>query len=378
MISDLLLYVLLPSVLLGLAVNYAPMSIVDRYVLRKFASLFLLAFLFEVALILVVRLGDRELGSIFLDPNASAAEAMKLFALHAPARVMEVVPYAGILGAFLTMGSLVRSNEITAFRASGINLLRLVTPIAIFTFACCVISLVFTDRVVAPATHAAMQMGTTRKAESDRHIVYRESGGALCFIAQLTLPTGIAHKLTFYETVAGELRSETYADSAGWSDTSWELRTGWRRLYDVDGSSSIEAFTLMHRPLDANPKTLIAAANRPDEMTFAQLREVIEFKRRAGFPVRREIVRFHHNIAYSFALLVGVLFAVPLSLQFGRYALALGFPATMLISFVYWGLAIATFEAMGENGRMPAAIAPWVGNVAFAGLAAGLLRLVKR
>ncbi len=378
MISDLLLYVLLPSVALGLAVSYAPMSIFDRYVLRKFSSLFLAAFLFMVALILVVRLGDRELGSLFLDPNASMGDALRLFALHAPARIMEAVPYAGVLGAFLTMGSLVRSNEITAFRASGTNLLRLVTPIAIFTFACCVISLVFTDRVVAPATHAAMQMGLTRKVESDRHIVYREAGGALCFIAQLNLPAGVAHKLTFYETVGGELRAEIYADKAGWTDTSWELRRGWRRLYGADGGSTLEAFTLMSRPLDADPKTLIAAANKPDEMTFTQLREVIDFKRGAGFPVRREIVRFHHNIAYPFALLVGVLFAIPLSLQFGRFALALGFPATMLFSLVYWGLAIATFEAMGENGRMPAAVAPWVGNVAFACLAAALLRLVKR
>jgi lipopolysaccharide export LptBFGC system permease protein LptF len=134
----------------------------------------------------------------------------------------------------------------------------------------------------------------------------------------------------------------------------------------------------MHRPLDADPRTLIVAANRPDEMTFTQLREVIDFKRRVGFPVRREIVRFHHNIAYPFALLVGVLFAVPLALLFGRHALALGFPATMLFSLVYWGLAVATFEAMGENGRIPPALAPWLGNAIFAGFAAMLLRLVKR
>ena len=50
----------------------------------------------------------------------------------------------------------------------------------------------------------------------------------------------------------------------------------------------------------------------------------------------------------------------------------------MLFSLVYWGIAVATFEAMGENGRMPATLAPWVGNVAFALFAGVLLRLVKR
>ena len=64
MISDLFLYVLLPSVALGLAVSYAPMSIFDRYVLRKFSSLFLAAFLFMVALLLVVRLSDKELAPV--------------------------------------------------------------------------------------------------------------------------------------------------------------------------------------------------------------------------------------------------------------------------------------------------------------------------
>ena len=289
MISDLLLLVVLPCVLLGLAVAYAPMSIFDRYVLRKFSSLYLISFSFMVGLILIVRLGDRELGSIFLNPNASLGQSMKLFALHSPARIMEVIPYAGILAAFLTMGSLLRSNEITAFRASGVNLLRLVAPIAIFTFVCCLISLVFMNWIVAPATRAAAEMGTARKIERDRYIVYRESGGALCFIAQLDVADGIAHKLTFYEMSGGELRAEVYARRASWTDTSWELESGWRREYEPHGGSTLAAFALLSRPLDTDPATLIAASSKPEEMTFAQLREVIEFKRRAGFPVRREV-----------------------------------------------------------------------------------------
>jgi lipopolysaccharide export system permease protein len=376
MIANLLGWVLLPSLVLGAVVAWAPMPLADRYVLRKFSTLFFLSLLLQIALILVVRFGDRELGTLFAE-RQSLADGLRLFLYRAPERILEVIPASGILAAFFTVGSLTRSREIVAFKSVGVNLYRLAAPILAFTTACCLIAVLFVDRVVAPAIRQARLLDPTTTHASDREILFRESGGALCYIQTLDIPARRANFLTFYDFNDGELASETYAQSATWENDTWHLHRGWMRRYAPD-ETRFETFRRLDRPLEANPAVLVATASDPAEMNFAELNRIIGFKQKAGIPARAEVVRFQHNIAYPFALLVGVMLSLPLSMQFGRFAVVIGFPATMLISFLYWGLAIAIFEAMGENGRIPATLAPWVANIVFATVAVALFRGVRR
>ena len=379
MIRDTLLYVTVPSCLVALFVWFGPMPIRHRYVLKKYVSVFYLAFVFEVALILIVRLGDRELGTI-MENEQSIRTGILLFIYKAPVRILEVVPAAGMMAAFFTIGSLTRANELTALRSIGENLYRLVLPILAFSFVTSLITVAFVDRVVGPANQRAAELDNTRPYAAEQHIIFREASGAFCLIQSLDFQGSKAYRLTFYELKGGVLAREIYAATAEWDPGMWRLRNGWIRTYDENGSrpGAFETFDQLDRPLDADLKVLIASASNPEEMDFGELRRVISFKHRAGLIARREIVRMHHNIAYPFALLIGTMLSLPLSMQFGRHAIAIGFPATMLMSFLYWGMAIATFEAMGETGRIPPHIAPWAANILFGVIALVLFRGVRR
>jgi len=376
MTRNVLLYVALPSALLTCFVLWMPMPIRARYVLRKFAGLFVLSFVLQVALILLVRFGDRELGTIFSD-SQSLAEGLRLFLYRAPERILEVIPASGILAAFFTVGSLTRSREIVALKSAGVDLYRLALPILGFAFLCCLVSLLFTDRIVAPSIQRVQELDPTTTYAADREIIFVDSSDSLAYIQSLDVPDQRAYHLTFYDFQDRELVAETYASFATWEPGQWHLSHGWRRDYR-DAGTAFERYTQRDRALTADPQILVATANDPSAMDFNELRRVIAFKTRAGLPTRAEVVRMHHNIAYSFALLVGVMLSLPLSMQFGRFAVAIGFPATMLISFLYWGMAIAMFEAMGENGRIPASLAPWIANVVFAVIAVALFRGVRR
>lgn len=377
MIFDLIAYVLIPCALLALAVWKLPMPLRDRYALQKFAVSFLLCFLMWVCLILIVRLFDKELDH--MKAAGSAKQAWLLFLYKSPPRIMEVIPGSGILACFFTAGSLIRSNELTAFRALGINLSRLAVPICLFTCAVCVISLIFTDKILAPSTRLAAEIDPMRPtATQAREVVYREKTGALAFIQSLTVTHKMARNLTFFEFKDGKPSRQIYAKQARWDDQNWHMSFGWTREYSGGGVAKFEPFKRQERVLDADPRTLLASSSKPEELTFAELRRVADFKRRIGFSSLAEEVQFHHNIAYSFTLLVGVMLSLPLSLLFGRFAVSIGFPATLLISFIYWGLASATFEAMGENGRLPPMLAAWLANILFAGASVLLFRGVRR
>ncbi|MDA1191893.1 MAG: LptF/LptG family permease, partial [Candidatus Poribacteria bacterium] len=293
MMVDLILFVIAPCVLLTLGVRYFPMPIRDRYILSKYATLFFIAFALQVALILLVRLGDKELGTIF-DDSRPIMESVMIFLYNAPRRILEVVPAAGIMGSFFAIGSLTRSNELTALRATGTNIYRMVMPIFLFTFGVCLITLCFVDRIVAPATAEAKRLERDQAYEADREIVFREASGALVFIQHLDLPRKTARNVTFYEMNGGRLEREVFAPQATWDESLWVLKQGWTRRFDGVGVQ-YERFGSLNRRLDADPRILVATANDPATMTFTELTRVMEFKRRAGQSVRKEVVQYQHS-----------------------------------------------------------------------------------
>jgi lipopolysaccharide export LptBFGC system permease protein LptF len=61
--------------------------------------------------------------------------------------------------------------------------------------------------------------------------------------------------------------------------------------------------------------------------------------------------------------------------MFGRSGMAAGFLLTMFISFLYWSIAIAVFEAFGNNGKLPPALSCWIANMIF--LAVGTVFLYR-
>ena len=86
----------------------------------------------------------------------------------------------------------------------------------------------------------------------------------------------------------------------------------------------------------------------------------------------------HDKISFPVACFVMALLGAPLFVIFGRSGTAVGFLLTMFISFLYWGIAIAVFEAFGNNGKLPPALSCWAANFIFAAVGVGFVYKVKK
>ena len=129
------------------------MNILDRYLLREYLKAFVVGLLFFIALIIIVRLLDYDLKKF--EDDISYITAVKIVLYQAPRRIMEMVPIAGFVAVFFTLGQMVRRNEFTAMKAGGISVYRLLTPILIVTLIICGLFAVFYNRVASPAFHEA-------------------------------------------------------------------------------------------------------------------------------------------------------------------------------------------------------------------------------
>ena len=103
------------------------MRILDRYLLREFAGYLALGLLGFIAIWIVVDFIEK--ADVFLDHHASFGLLAQYYLVFTPEIVVKVLPVALMLATFLALGQLNKFGELTAMRASGISLTRILAPV---------------------------------------------------------------------------------------------------------------------------------------------------------------------------------------------------------------------------------------------------------
>ena len=117
------------------------MKILDRYLLLGifgFIVIFMVVDIFEKI-------------DVFLDHHAPFDLVARFYLYRAPEVVVQVLPVALLLATFLALGQLNKFGELTAMRAAGISLMRILVPVFAVAAASAAASLLLGELVVPPA-----------------------------------------------------------------------------------------------------------------------------------------------------------------------------------------------------------------------------------
>ena len=295
------------------------MRILERYVLIEYLRTFALALAFFIALVIIVRLLDKDIKRF--DEDVSYLTAVQIVLFQAPRRIMEVVPLASFLAVFFVLGRIVQNNELSAMQTAGISVYRLLIPILVSMLLVCVAFVVFYDQVASPAYHRANQLQKKIRLRRSRNVVFKGQHNRLFYIQNLDLESGTIDRMTIVTK-------------------------------QIERSEEPERFAGSNKDLRA--------------MTIGELRQQIKYKQMAGQTTRREEVKMHHKIAYPFAAFVVILIGAPISIRFGGAGFFAGLLVAFFLIFMYWGISLATLEGLGENGKLPPIVACWGANVLYA------------
>lgn len=127
------------------------MKILTRYLLRAHVGPFLFAFLALTGVILINTLA-RRLADL-AGKGLPAGVVLEFFVLSVPATVALTFPMAVLVAVLYTFSQLNAENEITALRATGVDLKRLLLPLLGVALAITVFMIWFNDRVLPEANH---------------------------------------------------------------------------------------------------------------------------------------------------------------------------------------------------------------------------------
>jgi lipopolysaccharide export system permease protein len=132
------------------------MKILTRYLMRAHVGPFLFAFFALTGVILINTLARRlaDLAGKGLPPRVIG----EFFVLALPATVALTFPMAVLVAVLFTFSSLTAENEITALKASGVDLRRMLAPLLVMAGIITAGMIVFNDRVLPEANHHWSQL----------------------------------------------------------------------------------------------------------------------------------------------------------------------------------------------------------------------------
>ncbi|HEY6195691.1 MAG TPA: LptF/LptG family permease [Candidatus Eisenbacteria bacterium] len=358
------------------------MRILDRYLLREFLVYLVLGLLGFIVIFIVVDLIEKM--DVFLDHRAPGLLVAQYFVNLAPDVVVKMLPVALLLATFLSLGQLNKFGELTAMRAVGLSLTRILAPVLGVAALCVGVSLGLGEYVVPAATRARDTIfeeriqHLQRQSPSERaDVTYLGRGGHIWVVGLYLVHEQRMHEVSLQEFHSGVLARRIDAAEASWDGQRWVFVSGYVRQFER-GHEQAEAFQRMAvGGLGERPDDFAKEGHKPEEMNWFELRSYIERLRASGARVENYLVDLHLKLAFPLICLIVVVIGGALATRLRMQGAALGFGLSVAISFLYYGIMRAG-QALGHNGALPPYVSAWSADVLFGSVALVMLVQAQR
>jgi len=352
--------------------------ILDDYVLREFLTTFAMVLVSFVLLMLVFTFFEL-LGDIIRNRTPLVTVGEYLIDLT-PSMIYNIAPLGVLVAVLVTFGVLTRTSELTAMKATGISLYRVMVPIVVVS-ALIAIALFLFDESYLPSANrrqeALRSIIKGRPAQTflrpdQKWIFGRQEPGkpGRIFYYQFFDPDQERFaNLTVFEFNPENfsLSRRIFASSVHWEPQlqQWVFEHGWERRFDGEAVSSYSQFSVEDFPeINEPPQYFTKQALQSQEMTFGQLERYIRDLRQSGFDTKHLSVQLNLKIADPLVTLVMAVLAIPFALSMGKRGSLTGIATAIGLAIAYW-VVKGMFGALGDVNLLPTLLAAWSPDLLF-------------
>ncbi len=358
-----------------------PGRMLDLYVTRRF--LWTLALVMTSIGTLYVVIDFMEISDDIAKTHPSFGLLFRFFQARLAPIVLDVVPFAFLVSALVTIVSLVKSSETTAVMSHGVSLFRFTAPLAAMAALGGAGLFVFADRVVPKA---AVEADRYRREILGRAPLprptpfqtwFRGEEGRFFYVEDFNPETRAIRGLSLIVIDRAAFRIVKRIDAPlaeAVARQGFRVQDAWTRTFGVDGETLLlrqegPGFVTVPEGL----RTLIAGARDPGLMSNVDLARFIDARRRSGAQVARLETGLYQRASVAAAALVLTLLGLPFAVRHGRRGAVAGVGIALLVGLGYIVVS-SILVKFGESGSLSPVLAAWGAN-AFFGLVAlhGLL-----
>jgi lipopolysaccharide export system permease protein len=360
----------------------------ERYLLREVGVAFLAGVGLAVSILFVLRIVE------FVDlafARGVPARLVGALALYIVPSYLEIaLPMAALLAVVVVFARLGAEGELVAIRAAGIDLRGLARPLAVFSVAIALGSLVlgvwtrpWANRGIEATT---FEMARTRLTASLRAGVFNTwFGGVILFVDELHPSTGDLRNVMLAEE-REEYGRKTIFASDGHVESDKDARKAYLRLtsgslltYHATGKYHDKTdFDSLELNLDMAEQSGLDLANAggPAAMSVGRLLEERRARLGRGESAMEETIELHRKLVLPAAALLLPFVGLPLGALGRRGVKSRGLVLSTIVVLVYYLLLTGAVTVAREE-MMPVAVAMWIPDVVLALFAAWLFQRVS-
>lgn len=341
------------------------MRTLDRYIARSFLEPLLVSMGVIVGLLMVAHAFDQL--DRFLRVAGTLGDALyrmaRIYLIRIPTFIAPILPIAMLVGASFGISQLSSKNELTAMRACGMSLWRILAPLYAVAAILALLGLANCELLV-PRIEAMTARDMQRWTGKDefKSVLLRKPEEKTVF----TLSYNVAHnEARSFSITRRDTREHIRADKATYSPGVWHLtnvRRGDEQISEMDWKTSLTPAEIELQLLD------------PSVAPLNVLKQFIE--RDPDKP--QYVLLYHERLAYPFICIVLVGLGLPFVVgnERIRNSRVLGAGVCLAICGVFYTVRFIATD-LGQNGYLPPQVAAWLPTIMFGALGLYLLETVR-
>jgi LPS export ABC transporter permease LptF/LPS export ABC transporter permease LptG len=362
--------------------------LLDEYVMRSYAENFILS-LGAFVLLYVIFTFFELMGDIIRNQTPFVIVGEYLFNLI-PYIVSAVTPLCSLLAVLITFGALNRASELTAMKATGISLYRVVVPVIVLAAILASALFAFDEYYLPGANRRQEQLRAQIKDKPAQTFVL----AGRKWISGQTDKAGEPERIFYYTAYDPDrrvfadlsvfefdpqtftLQRRIFAKSTRWDPAvnAWVFDNGWeRRFAGTAAGHQCDTRAVCYQPFSVatfpeireQPAYFTKEDKPSDEMSYSELSDYIADLRQSGFDTIKLSVQLENKLAVPAITLVMAILAVPFAVSMGKRGGLVGIAAAIGVAIAYSVIALF-FSAMGNINTLPPILAAWSPDLLFA------------
>jgi lipopolysaccharide export system permease protein len=352
--------------------------ILDRYLLKQFFPVFIIASLMFVLLLSLIDLFSNLWR--YLNFEVPFKDILRVCLYYLPKSFSYALPISLLFAAAYTLGDLYSRNELTSIFSSGIPFWRFSLSLVIIGLGASVFSFFFEDKLVIPTfkvkTDLSRHLLHQQQTEANSDIVIKAKNGRLIYSVDYydDYTTSLNGVTILEQSEDGDFSALIRAFSASWTGEYWDLSSPLVYRW--------EKGILRARPLGKtdiyreHPDTFRRSAVEVEALPAWEAALLVEDLKRAGLPYTGALSNFHHRFSFSSVSLVVIILSVSMGGRFKKNILLMSLLASLVAAVVFYVTEMISMM-MARLGYIPPVLGAWIPVGIFVGIGIVLIRSAK-
>lgn len=358
------------------------MKILDRFILRQLTKPFLLGMVGFIIILSIDPMVDAMKYAI--NNSIEPMVVFQWFLTRLPRDMVYTFPMSMLLACLLCFGTMSANSELTAIKAGGVSVYRLVYPVMAFALIASFGCLAFSEIVIPRSNKMSEKIRKEKilkiKDHSIRENIFTKTGPKSLMCAQrINLEKKTMKNIMFIHLGDdNKPHRRIVAKSAIYKQEKWVFYDVSVYKFQKNGDSKlIKNYPTKKLSFYEKPEQFEEESKKPKHMSLKALRKRINEIKTSGSesPINFQ-VEYYLKTAVPFSTFVFAIIGVAMGFKPGRSGAFVGFGISLLVIFAYY-VAMSFCRSYGRLGYLPPPLAGWTQNLLFLGVGLWLLSKVE-